>query len=157
MKTKTTKTKLTQVCDAAYADYSDNCSGFLRDVCASLSIIIGQGDANSIVSFLQANWDELDDGAAAKAAVDAGGFVIAGLQASESKKVPKPTHGHVAVVVPGELYRKIYPKVYCGGMSVYGRSQGDKSVGEVWSQVDRDEVRYYQSKIAPKGLKTFAS
>jgi len=50
------------------------------------------------------------------------------------------------------LYLKNYPKVYCGGMSALGRSEGDKSVGEIWSRVDRDDVSYYQAPITPAGL-----
>jgi hypothetical protein len=150
--TLTAKTKLIKACEDAYATNSSNCSGFLRAVCSSLNITIDQGDADSIIDFLEHNWDELDGPAEAKAAVDDSKFVVAALSSSDSNKDPKPTHGHVAVVVPGELYRKTYPKVYCGGMSPLGRSTGGKSVGEVWATVDRDDVSYYQSKITPLGL-----
>ena len=42
----------------------------------------------------------------------------------------------------GNLYRKKYPLVW-GGSTGGAQSQGDKSVGEVWNNKDRDNVVYY--------------
>jgi hypothetical protein len=70
-----------------------------------------------------------------------GNIVVAGLKSSEHSD--GRTHGHVAVVVDGELYRGLYPKVWCGG-GTQGRSNGSKSVGEVWSRNDRDNVKYFR-------------
>jgi len=144
--------KLDEACKEAYKNNETNCSGFLRDVCAQLNVTIDQGNADSIATFLESQWTKLGGHAAAKTAVDNEELVVAALKSSDSNKNPKPKHGHVAIVVPGELYRKIYPKVYCGGMSPLGRSQGDKSVGEIWATVDRDSVKYYQAPVAPDGL-----
>jgi hypothetical protein len=113
------------------------------------------------VDFLKTNWDELRGtadakahrAAAAKAAVAKGKFVVAALSSSDSKQVPKPKHGHVAVVVPGELDRGTYPKVYCGNLgSQRYASRGDKSVGQVFHKLDCDDVYYYQVPVSPTGL-----
>jgi len=144
--------KLLQECQEAYASYETNCSGFLKEVCKVLGVAIDQGNADAIADFFDSNWTKLKDHADAKKMVDDKKFVVATLKSSDSNKNPKPSNGHVAIVIPGELYRKTYPKVYCGGMSPLGRSEGDKSVGEIWSRVDRDSVKYYQSPITPAGV-----
>lgn len=145
-------TNLLKACDAAYVTYESNCSGFLKEVCRQLGVVIDQGNADAIADYLAANWTGLDNHAAAKQAVDTGKLVVVALESTDSNKEPKPSNGHVAIVLPVELYRQTYPKVYCGGMSTYGRSQGDKSVGEIWAKVDRDSVNYYQSPTTPPGL-----
>lgn len=144
--------KLLQTCQQAYKSYEANCSGFLKEVCLELGVTVDQGNADAIADFLDSNWTKLKDHADAKKVVDDHKFVVAVLKSSDSNKVPKPSNGHVAIVIPGELYRKIYPKVYCGGMSPLGRSKGDKSVGEIWAKVDRDSVKYFQSPITPPGI-----
>src|SRR5438552_25658 len=97
--------KLLKTCEDAYMSNETNCSGFLREACKQVGITIDQGNADAIAGFLEANWTALNDHADAKNSVDAKNFVVAALKSTDSNKVPKPSHGHVAIVVPGELYR----------------------------------------------------
>jgi hypothetical protein len=55
---------------------------------------------------------------------------------------PPRRHGHVGVIVAGALYRDAYPKMWCGSPGGQAKSQGDKSVGEVWNRAGRDSVEY---------------
>ncbi len=121
------------------------CNYFVDEVARALGhrSFVGR-TANDIVDFLDVSWPEVSGKEAALFA-SWGHLVIAGLRSWEYKR-PQDTygHGHVAIVVPGDIYLGKYPKVYCGG-SIRGQSTGDKSSGQVWKKEDRDQVHYYKA------------
>jgi hypothetical protein len=104
------------------------------------------GSANDIVNNIKKQFLEVESGAQSARWAAQGVLVVAGLHSSEY--VDKKTmHGHVAVVVPGDLYLGKYPKVWCGSIGT-AQSEGDQSVGEVWKNADRDKVHYYKAPSA---------
>jgi hypothetical protein len=139
--------KIKKVCDKMFAIPANQatCNKFVIDVASVLGYksLIGR-TANDIVDYLNVSWPEVS-GKEAAVFASWGHFLIAGLRSWEYKR-PQDTdgHGHVAIVVPGDLYLGKYPKVYCGG-SVRGQSTGDKSSGQVWKKEDRDQVHYYKA------------
>ena len=124
-----------------------NCSGFLKGVAEKLGVNITQSaNADGLIDFMKnQKWTEISSGSDAAAKASAGMFVVAGLKSSEHK--PARTHGHVAVVVSGTMYRGKYPKCWCGSIGG-AQSQGTKSTGEIWNNKDRDSVVYYMYPLA---------
>jgi hypothetical protein len=119
----------------------NNCSGFVKSVAKRLGIPVPEtANADGIVDAIRKSWKKLDSGVDAAKQAAAGYFVIAGLKAADHK--PERNNGHVAIVVTGTLYREKYPVVW-GGSIGGAQSKGDKSVGEVWNNKDRDSVVYY--------------
>ena len=127
----------------AYESNSGDCSGFVRAVALRLGFVL-TGNADAIVDALRRNWRELDDVPRVLREVRAGKFVIAGLKSSEH--TPKKDHGHVVVVVDGLLYRGEYPRCWSGSAKSIARSDGAKSVGEIWNQTDRDNLSYFEPR-----------
>jgi hypothetical protein len=121
---------------------SDNCSGFVKAVAIKLGVPIPDKNADGIVDYLDNNDDWARDYSGSDAArfAAAGQFIIAGLKSDEH--TPPRSQGHVAIVVPGPLYRNIYPLVWCGSTGS-AQSKGTLSVGQVWNTKDRDNVAYY--------------
>jgi len=119
----------------------ENCSGFVKDVAKKIGVSLPQtADADGIVDEINSKWIKLDSGKEAAQQASYGTFVLAGLRSTDHS--PKRAHGHIVVIVDGPLYHQEYPK--CWGGSTGGFTcQGDKSVGEVWNQSDRDSVVYY--------------
>lgn len=133
------------VLDAArlhFEAYANNCSGFVRAVAGTLGVGAGMsGNADSQIDHMRSSWQTLSREEAIERAAQ-GAFVVAGLRSDEHAS-PR-THGHVAVVVPGELYRGTYPRVWSGSLGgIAGRSEGDRSVGQIWRVDDRDRVQYF--------------
>lgn len=119
----------------------NNCSGFVKSVAGRLGAAIpATARADEIVDHVKKNWELVASGAEAARKAGTGTLVIAGLRACDH--TPARGQGHVAVVVAGALYREKYPKVW-GGSTGSAQSPGTKSVGEVWSSKDRDNVAYY--------------
>ncbi len=122
----------------------DNCSGFLKAVAKKLGVPVDEtAVADGLVDLFAADpesWTPLASGAEAARAAETGTFVVAGLRSDEHR--PKRGQGHVVIVVPGPLYRSLYPTCW-GGSTGGAQSKGTKSVGEVWNRVDRDAVRYW--------------
>lgn len=135
-------------------DLHGDCGKYLRAVAEGLGYAVPDYRANGIVAWLddrkRNRWVKVPDGKVARELAQKGVFVIAGLHNTSG-------HGHVAVVVDGEFYRKVYPKVWAGGLNPHGRSHTDdkdaerkklKSVGEVWPTTGsqrREFVQYYAS------------
>ncbi len=134
-------------CKERFKKYSGDCSGFLKSVAQDLNIELPQVQADGIIVYLEnsGNWEEVRSGAVAVQIAENGVLVIAGLK-SEDFFENRPSHGHVAIVVQGPLYKGNYPKVWAGG-SARGRSRGALTVGETWPINSRDLVKYY----APMG------
>lgn len=119
----------------------NNCSGFVKSVALKLGVPLpATADADGIVAALKKNWKQLNSGVEAEQQARMGVLVLAGLKGADHS--PARTHGHVAVVIAGDLYKKKYPLVW-GGSIGGAQSQGDKSVGEVWNRSDRDNVEYF--------------
>ncbi|MCQ8895728.1 hypothetical protein NQT62_04630 [Limnobacter humi] len=119
----------------------NNCSGFVKAVAKRLGIPLPDtATADGIAAAVESNWTKVESGAEAARLAYAGQFVLAVLKAKDHQ--PKRSNGHVAIVVYGDLYRHRYPKVWGGSIGA-AQSRGDKSVGEVWNNVDRDQVGYF--------------
>jgi hypothetical protein len=120
------------------ADKSD-CSKFVKDVVATFGVTL-TGQANDIVDQItsQPEWQQLNDGVAAKQAADNGQLVIAGLRGSE--QTPPEDHGHVVVVVSGPLANNKYPSAYWGRLG--GVGEKNKTINFAWKSADRDAVHY---------------
>lgn len=129
--------RIIDACEAEFPDAHDDCSLFVRRVCARLGVVL-EGNADSIVTAVRGTWRLLPNGAAAKRAADAGALVIAGLKGSE--QVQPSSSGHVAVVVRGPLAQGAYPTAYWGQLGGTG-AQG-KTINWAWQRVDRDLVTY---------------
>jgi len=120
----------------------NNCSGLVKAVAQKLNIPIPNGQADAIVDYLSGHpsWRKLSSGTEAKTQAETGHLVMAGLKSSDHQ--PSRNSGHVVIVVGGMLYRGIYPKCWSGSTGA-AKSQGTKSVGEVWNTKDRENVHYY--------------
>lgn len=120
---------------------SKNCSGFVKAVAKKLGAPLPEtANADGIIDAISASWASVDSGAEAARLAATGVLVLVGLKAADHN--PPRNNGHVAIVVNGTLYRHKYPPVW-GGSTGGAQSQGDKTVGEVWSNKDRDSVSYY--------------
>lgn len=118
----------------------NNCSGFVKAVASQLGISLpATADADGIAEAVKA-WKKVDSGEEAQRLAANGSFVLVVLKGKDHH--PPRAHGHVGVVVSGELYRQKYPMMWCGSIG-HAQSEGDKSVGEVWNRADRDSVQYY--------------
>jgi len=129
----------------------DNCSGLVKAVAQKLKIPISRGQADAIVDYLSnhSSWRELTSGNEAKIQAETSHLVIAGLKSGDHS--PARNNGHVVIVVGGMLYRGSYPKCWSGSTGA-AKSQGTKSVGEVWNTRDRENVHYYcytQGAVCP--------
>lgn len=119
----------------------NNCSGFVKAVAKRLGIPLPEtANADGITDAVANDWTAVASGTEAARLAASGSFVLAVLKAADHK--PSRNNGHVAIVVSGTLYKRQYPVVW-GGSIGGAQSQGDKSVGEVWNNADRDNVRYY--------------
>ncbi|MGH8547081.1 MAG: hypothetical protein ACRERU_00450 [Methylococcales bacterium] len=122
----------------------NHCSGFVKAVTKKLGIPIPEtAIADDIVDTINISWKELISGSDAMQQAAAGILVLAGLKSADHK--PASNQGHVAVVVSGKLCREKYLPVW--GSTGGAKSQGEKSVGEVWNSIDRANVVYYAYTI----------
>lgn len=130
--------KVIDVCEDEWPANKDDCSGFVKDVAASLGVSLS-GQANDIVDQIAGpGWTKLTDGKAAKQAADEGKFVVGGLKGSD-QQTPS-THGHVVVVVAGPLAKDQYPTAYWGTLG--GVGERSKTINWAWKAVDRDNVQF---------------
>ena len=118
----------------------DNCSGFMRSVARKIGIPLPETNADGLVTEMENNWIQIETVEEALQKLSEGYFVTVGLKSVAH--TGSRHHGHVAIVVDGELYRDQYPSCWCGSISV-SQSRGNKSVGEVWNRSDRDRVKYF--------------
>ena len=135
--------------EKAWQDVSlqSNCSGFLKAVANDQNIGL-EGRANDIISFIQAHWTLVSTAALAEQNARNGVFVVALLRGPDHED--KRVEGHVAIVLPGPLQARgsgttggSYPLVWCGG-GMSGKSDGTRTVGDVWRPGDRNKVKYYK-------------
>jgi hypothetical protein len=140
--------KVIDVCELEWPANSSDCSGFVRDVAEAFSFPL-EGNADSIVDQITSgDWQRLRDGAAAKAAADDGQLVVAGLKSNDHapRDDGKPVeHGHVVIVVSGDLAHERYPTAYWGTLGGIGRKR--ETINWAWRKVDRDKVIFACCRI----------
>jgi cell wall-associated NlpC family hydrolase len=123
-------------CKNDWGAHSDDCSGFVKAVCADLGVDMSPGLADDIVEFFRDpanNWEQITDvidaggnvttrkEEVAKERADAGELVLCGLTSAELGEA----HGHVAVIVSGPLVHSNlndndYPVAYWGKLGGVG-------------------------------------
>lgn len=136
--------RITAVCERVWDVHKSDCSGFAKAVATELGVTL-TGQANQIVGDIRSDtWEKLADGVAAKAAADEGKLVIAGLLGSEQQN--PSDHGHVVVVVSGELAHGKYPTAYWGKLGDTGKK--NETLNFAWNVADRDKVSYGARAIA---------
>jgi hypothetical protein len=125
-------------CESEWDEHKADCSGFANAVAARLHVPL-HGMANNIVTAIsQPPWSRLPDGVEAAKSAAAGRFVVAGLQGS-AQAAPSQ-HGHVVVVVKGDLAHGKYPTAYWGRLGSVGSKA--QTINFAWNQQDRDKVIY---------------
>jgi hypothetical protein len=132
-------------CEDTWNANKDDCSKFVVSVAEILGVKGLTLPADAIVDVIvrSPGWRVLDNGVAAKAAADAGEFVIGGLRSVEHTAAR--THGHVVVVVSGGLAQGRYPTGYWG--SSEGTPYKNSTIDLVWRQSDRDNVHYAAKQL----------
>ena len=125
----------------AIPENADDCHKFVEAVAAKFDVLLA-GTADDIMAQIAGpEWTQLGtDGVAAADAADAGELVIGGMTA----RALGSAHGHVVVVVQGELNRGKYPTAYWGSLNPNIRDAGERgtTLNFSFSQADRDEVIY---------------
>ena len=137
------------ICEAKWEAEKSDCSGFVRAVAGPLGVKL-TGLADEIFDEIHgAAWTPLKDGPAAKAAAEDGLFVIAALKGAMN--VPAQDHGHVAVVVSGDLdtTHRAYPTGYWGSLGSVGMK--DTPLNFAWNAASRDKVKY--ASIVPTAVR----
>jgi hypothetical protein len=137
--------RVREVCEDNWPAWKSDCSGFAKAVAHALAVPL-DGNADAITDTLGAGgkWVRLADGKAAAAAAAAGKLVIGGLRGD--KQFHQSAHGHVVVVVDGQLAHDKYPPAYWGRLGAVGAE--DQTVNWAWTQADRDNVTYAAHDIA---------
>jgi hypothetical protein len=129
-----TPQQVIEACEAVFAAHITDCSGFARAAAAELGIKL-EGRANELIDQLSgAPWAILADGIAAKQKADEGYFVVAGL-----KDEP---HGHIVVIVAGEIAHEKYPAAYWGSLKGAESAAKNRTINWAWTKADRDRVIY---------------
>src|SRR4051812_8946038 len=131
-----TNEDIVAACKKHFTAYSGDCSGFVHAVTTELGhTVSGNADGQMRELAGSPDWQSIDRAAAVEA-VKTGALVVAGLKGIDHN--PARNHGHIVIVVDGELYHNTYPLCWCGSLGgSAGRSKGTKSVGEVWNRADR--------------------
>jgi len=125
-------------CEAEWEAHKGDCSGFVKAVAARLQVQL-HGLANDIVATIsQPPWLRLADGVQAEKAAADGRFVVAGMRGSDQTRPAE--HGHVVVVVKGELAHDRYPSAYWGKLGDIGKK--NKTLNHAWNRQDRDRIIY---------------
>ena len=138
-------------CEKHWKEKNQPCNQFAIAVARELNIQIPQSFANGIIDFLVREtqksdpiWYELSDGVQAQKQAGFGRLVIAGLRAADHHD-SKTKNGHVAVVVSGPLKHGKYPRGYWGALK--GKGRADTSLSLSWKSEDKDNVRYFSTRI----------
>ena len=133
-----------EACEQHWEAHKSDCNKFVKAVASALGVPLPEDlDADGIVAHIRASADyaKLNGGADAKSRAEAGKFVIAGLMAADHD--PPRAHGHVVVVVDGDLdpTHKKYPHAYWGSLNGVGKK--DETLNFAWVKADRDNVEYH--------------
>lgn len=99
-------------CENNWDVNKNDCCKFVNAVAADFGIDL-YGTADEIIDALSQNWTFLHGkGIEAKYYADSGRFIVAGLRSSDHN--PPRHHGHVVIIVSGNLDRGLYPTGYWG-------------------------------------------
>lgn len=132
-----------KVCEEKFDANQDDCNRFVKAVASAFGITL-TGNADAITDEIQgAGWTRLADGVAAAESAAAGNLVIGGLKGADLAS--PEAHGHVVVVVRGELNRGKYPSAYWGRLGGGGRKNA--TINWSWKAADRDKVKYGAKEI----------
>ena len=138
-----TPQQIIDVCESKFAANSDNCSGFVKAVTSTFSVIL-DGQADDIVDEIKAaGWTILTNGVDAKTHADNGWLVVGGLKGADN--VPAQSHGHVVIVVTGPLAHDLYPTAYWGKLGSIGKK--NTTINWAWNQDSRDKVIYAAKQV----------
>jgi hypothetical protein len=117
----------------------DNCNLLVLDVAARCRVSL-HGTADEILGQITGpGWKQLgNDGVAAGAAAAAGDLVIGGM----TSQALGGEHGHIVIVVSGQLNRGKYPRAYWGSENPRIRDDGGlgKTINFSFNKEDRDKV-----------------
>jgi hypothetical protein len=120
---------------------ANDCNKFVTAVAGGFNVTL-LGTADEIMAEITGQgWTQHGkSGAAAAAAADAGELVIGGM----TSEALGDAHGHVVVVVKGELNRGKYPVAYWGSLNPRIRPDGalGKTINFSFTEDDRDNVIY---------------
>ncbi|MDR3636954.1 MAG: hypothetical protein P4L84_24325 [Isosphaeraceae bacterium] len=134
-------------CMENWEAHQSDCSGFVKAVAAELRVPMPNVNADQLIDFLATSteWQEFTagDGVAAEEAATEGMLVIGGLKSRDLGDA----HGHVVVVLWGELARGKYPRASWGSLGKHQRR--DSSVNYAFDEDARDNVRYFRRKFNP--------
>ncbi len=124
--------KVIELCEKHWESNKKNCSGFIKAVAKELTITV-HGQANDIVDAIQKPlWKTIESGLQAQLHAANGMFVVAGLKSDP--------HGHVVVIVDGQLSHGKYPSAYWGSLG--GVPKKNTTINWSWNKADRDKVIY---------------
>lgn len=139
-------------CEAAFKDPSNqkDCNLYVKAVANLIGdSTFGAGhNADTMIDDManSSAWAALGaDGVRAKADADAGRFVIAGLKSGDHK--PPRKHGHVAVVITGQLAQKKYPLACWGSLSDPPGPALKETINFAWNASDRDNILYFSTEL----------
>lgn len=139
------------VCERHWEVHKSDCSAFVRAVASECGLTL-MGNADAITATIQGpGWTVLADGIAAAASAEGGDLVIGGLAGTEHD--PARNHGHVVVVVAGELAHEKYPRAYWGTLGGTGRKNA--TINWAWTAADRDRVHYAARAIGATSVRVF--
>jgi hypothetical protein len=124
-------------CETHWQAHKSDCSGFVKAVANDLTIALS-GNADDITDYLRGLPNQTTDGAAASSWSEHDKLVIACLKGSEH--TPPRLHGHVVIVVPGELAHGKYPVAYWGTLGGEGKKR--KPLNWAWNHNDRDRILF---------------
>lgn len=125
-------------CESEWEAHKADCSSFVNAVAARLQVP-PHGMANDIADAISKQpWSRLPDGVEAGRSAAAGRFVVAGLKGSDRAEPSR--HGHVVVVVRGELAHEKYPTAYWGRPGAVGSKA--QTINFARNSQDRDKVIY---------------
>lgn len=129
--------EIIECCERQWDAHKSDCSGFVRAVAGELGYSL-TGNADAITAILRAAANQTHDGTLAAQWAAEGRFVIAGLEGHNH--VPSRAHGHVVVVVDGQLAHEKYPTAYWGMLGGVGKKAA--TLNWAWNNTDRDAVVY---------------
>jgi hypothetical protein len=134
-------------CEAVWKANSTDCNHFLKAVAQTLGVTFfdASWNANRIVDELMrvatyspSRWQALASANDARAAAEAGNFVVAGTRGSDTGDV----HGHVAVVVAGPMHpTRHVPHGYWGRLGGVGAK--NCTLNWAWLVKDLSALKYF--------------
>lgn len=128
------------------ASNASECNEFVIAVAAKFGVTLSGNADHIMAEITELPWTQYgNNGKEASAAAENGALVIGGM----TSEALGDAHGHVVVVVKGELGRDKYPVAYWGSENQHIRPDGalGKTVNFSFSVADRDNVVYASRDI----------